>query len=433
MVQHPRIALVTYAMHCGGMETLLLRLGRHLRAQGCEVEAFTTVQRGDWFERWSELGIPAQHVGGRGSGHLLAPARHSLRVASKLVQGNFDVVFLHHSLHAQASAAKLPEHVVVIPVLHNDEEYIYRVGCGNPDAWNVAVAVSPKVAATARKRVGGRPVIEIPSGVDLPDPATFRQRPGLDGRLELIFVGRLEHSQKGVLWLPDILKACRARGIDARLTIVGDGPDRAKLQQKLYVYGLTGDVHHLSGLRPEQVYTQLLNAHILLMPSQYEGLPIALLESQACGCVPVVSLLPGITDTVVRPGETGMLADVGDVAAFADAVAAMERDPALWTRMSAGAHERTRAEFSVEVMGKNYLQLISDALEGRYPLRRPRLRQPAVNLNVFQWRDFFPEWLRPLGRRARSWTARLSAQPQRSSPLHIQPVRSSKQKRIHTD
>jgi len=401
-----RVALVTYAMHCGGMETLLLRLGRYLREHGCEIEVFTTVERGEWFERWTELGITAQHVAGRSSGTLLAPVLHSLRVASRLSAGDFDIVFLHHSLHAQASIAKLPGHVVVIPVLHNDEEYIYRVGCSNPDAWNVAVAVSPKVAAAARHRVPGRPVIQISSGVDLPDAQSFQRRRSLDGRLELIFVGRLEHSQKGVLWLPDILKACRERGTVARLTIVGDGPDRAKLQQKLSDYGLASDVQHLSGLRPEEVYTQLLDAHILLMPSQYEGLPIALLESQACGCVPVVSLLPGITDTVVVGGETGMLAGVGDVSAFAEAVVALQRDPAAWARMSAKAHETIRAEFSVPTMGDKYLQLITDASEGRYPLARPRVLQPAVNLNVFRWREFLPGWLRPLGRRGRHLLAR---------------------------
>jgi glycosyltransferase involved in cell wall biosynthesis len=210
------------------------------------------------------------------------------------------------------------------------------------------------------------------------------------------------------LWLPDILKTCRDRNLDARLTIVGDGPDHASLQEKLSGYGLMNNVRQLKGLRPDEVYTELLGAHILLMPSNYEGLPIALLESQACGCVPVVSLLPGITDTVVSHRRTGMLADVGDVSGFADAVEAMCRDPALWRRMSAACQENVRAHFSVERMGRDYLQLVTDAMQGRYPLARRRMFQPPVNLQVFPWGEFFPGWLRHLGRQGRKWIKRFT-------------------------
>jgi glycosyltransferase involved in cell wall biosynthesis len=233
--------------------------------------------------------------------------------------------------------------------------------------------------------------------------------------LELIFVGRLQHIQKGILWLPDILKACRNRGVDAGLTVVGDGPDAAGLEREFSDHGLAGQVRRLKGLSPEQVYTQLLNAHILLMPSQYEGLPIALLESQACGCVPIVSLLPGITDTVVTHGETGMLVDVGDVAGIADAIVTLHRDPALWSRMSAAGRERIAAEFSVQRMGDSYLHLIGEVMQGRYPLPRSRALQPALNVRVFPWREFLPGWLRQIGRRGRRWLAKSSASPEGSS------------------
>lgn len=406
MSHAPRVAFVTYAMHCGGMEAVLLRLGRYLRQQGCEIEVLTTVEPGEWFGRWSALEIPAQHVSSLATDGFLAPLRHGLKVVARLIEGRFDIVFLHHSLHTQAAIAKLPDNVVVIPVLHNDEDYIYEVGCGNSQAWNVAVAVSPKVAATARERVPGRPVVQISSGVELPDADALKRRRSLGKQLELIFVGRVEHNQKGVLWLPDILKACRERGIDARLTIIGDGPDAARLLQKLSDYGVARVVQHFKGLTPEQVYGRLLDAHILLMPSRYEGLPIALLESQACGCVPVVSLLAGITDTVVSHGKTGMLAEPSQVSAFTDAVAILYHDPALWARMSDAGHARIQADFSVEAMGRKYLQLINEALNGRYPLPRRRLYQSVMALKVLPWREFLPLRLRRLGGASRRWLLR---------------------------
>jgi glycosyltransferase involved in cell wall biosynthesis len=405
MPRRPRIAFVTYAMYCGGMEAFLLRLARFLRQQGCEIEVITTIEPGEWFHRWEELHIPAEHVAGAQSPGFLVPPVHSLRVAARLRQGNYDVILLNHARHAQASLARLSDDVIVIPILHNDTEEIYKVGCGNRDAWNVAVAVSPKVAKTARGRVQGRPVVEVSSGVDIPNRTLWQQRSGLRDHLELIFIGRLDHAQKGVLWLPDIYKACLDRGIDAALTIVGDGPDSPALQQRLSEYGLRERTRHLKGLTPEGIYQLLLAAHILLMPSQFEGLPIALLESQACGCVPIVSRLPGITDTAVEDGKTGMLVRVGDVSAFADAVAALRHDPARWSQMSSAAHARVSQRFSVEAMGASYLQLIHEAMNGRYPLPRSRRYQRPIHLGLFSWRDFLPRRLRRLGRQGRIWLA----------------------------
>src|SRR6476661_8274835 len=135
----PRIALVAYAMYCGGMEAFLLRLGRYLKEHDCDVEVITTIEQGEWFGRWAELGIRADHVAGHDS--RILPILHSQRVLTRIRSGNYDVVFLNHARHAQASLARVPEELIAIPVLHNDTPEIYQVGCGNAAAWNVAVAV----------------------------------------------------------------------------------------------------------------------------------------------------------------------------------------------------------------------------------------------------------------------------------------------------
>lgn len=408
MPRQPRIAFVTYAMHCGGMEAVLLRLGNYLRQEGCDVEVITTIEPGEWFGRLSELDIKARHVAGYSRSGFFAPLQHSLRVSAQLTAGEYDLIFLNHARHAQATLARLPEHVVAIPILHNDVEEIYEVGCGNQDAWNAAVAVSPKVAASARQRVPLRPVLEITSGVELPSPVLWHKRRNFSTPLELIFIGRLDHAQKGILWLPDIYQACMERGVEATLTIVGDGPDAQALQRKLSQFRLQDTTRHLRGLTPEQVYGVLLQSHILLMPSYYEGLPIALLESLACGCVPVVTRLPGITDAAVEDGETGMLVDVGHAAGYAEAIATLYNDPARWSRMSSAAHESAGRRFSVEAMGRSYLGLITDALHGRYPLPLPRKEQRGLDLTLLSWRDFLPHPVRQLGRRGRAWLRSLS-------------------------
>ncbi len=169
------------------------------------------------------------------------------------------------------------------------------------------------------------------------------------------------------------------------------------------IFGLLERTRFLEGLTHHQVYRLLLDSHVLLMPSLYEGLPIALLESLACGCAPVVSRLPGITDYAISEGESGLLVDVGDTAGFGSAVASLHQDPALWSRMSRTAHASAQSRFSVQAMGKSYLRLIEEALEGRYPLPRSRRFQRTFDPAVFSWRDFVPDLLRRYGQRGRLW------------------------------
>ena len=403
MEKPTRIALVAYAMHCGGMESFLLRLGGYLRDQGYEVELITTLEPGEWFDRLAEVGVPAHHVAGYRRSGPFNPLQHTRRVSARIREGKYNLILLNHSRHAQAGLARLPDDVLAIPILHNDNEEIYRVGCGNPEAWNVAVAVSPKVASTAQRRRSSRPVLEITSGVELPDAAQWHGRRGWSTPLELIFIGRLDHGQKGVLWLPDIYRASLQRGVDCRLTIVGDGPDAQQLRRRLSEVGLLDLTRFLQGLTHHQVYDLLLDAHVLLMPSFYEGLPIALLESMACGCVPVVSRLPGITDHAIQDGESGLLVEIGDTDGFANAVATLYQNPTQWSRMSDAAHIRAQSCFSVQAMGRSYLRLIEEALQGQYPLPRSRKFQRAFDPTVFSWRDFVPDWLRRHGQRGRLW------------------------------
>ncbi len=398
-------------MHCGGLEALLLRLGSYLRQQGCYVEIITTLEPGEWFGRVTESGMIASHVSGWNGDGVLTSLQHSRRVRSKLAAGRYDVVFLNHSRHAQACIGGLPDDMVIVPILHNDYEEIYRVGCASPDAWNVTVSVSPKVAETARRWAPRRPVVLILSGVDRPDENLLAQRRSLDDPIRLIFVGRLDHAQKGVLWLPEILRGCLDRDLDTTLTIVGDGPDADRLQQSLAARGLDQRSRLLRGVPSAEVYRLLTQSHVLLMPSQFEGLPIALLESLACGCVPVVSRLPGITDAAVSHGETGLLVETGDVAGFADAVASLAASPERWARMSRACQERARESFSTEAMGSSYLRLIHDARAGHYPLPRSRRYQLPVDLSLFSWRDSVPRPLRRLARRCRSWLAGLPSVP----------------------
>ena len=381
-----RVGLVTYAMYGGGMETHLLRLGRYLVQQGLEAELVTTLEPGAWFDKAAEYGLPAKHISDYTSCKRFRAVSHAWRVGRWLRHGNYDALLLNHAMFANAALGMLPDDVFAASVFHNDSEAIYEVGCSNNRAWNVAVGVSPKVADEVRRQLPARPVTFIPYGVELPEEDAWNARREFGVPLRLIFVGRLDHRQKGVFFLPDILQGCRERGIDVHLTIIGDGPDGPKLVREFNAKGLNQSVQFMGMLPPEQIYSQLLAAHVMIMPSFFEGLPIALLESLACGCVLVVSDLPGITSYAVENHVTRRLVPVGDLAGFVRTIAEIAGDPEAWRRMSAAATAAVRQRFSVAAMGAAYLHLIERGLAGDYPLPISRRWQWPIDLRTLNRR-----------------------------------------------
>jgi hypothetical protein len=94
------------------------------------------------------------------------------------------------------------------------------------------------------------------------------------------------------------------------------------------------------------------------MPSHYEGQPVALFEAMARGVVPVVSRLPGITDTVIADGADGFLAPVGDESAFVDRLVSLAEDRERVRTMSRAAWQSALERFGVETMAGRYVDLM---------------------------------------------------------------------------
>ncbi|WP_082833124.1 glycosyltransferase family 4 protein [Geobacter anodireducens] len=367
-----RVAMVTCTMHPGGLETYLLRLGGYLKSKGYQVDIITTADKGPWFGLIRERGI--------GSKHFQQPRKrwrrlHAIKVAVKLALARYDVIFTNHASPAQYSVSLLPDRVVVIPVVHNHHDEVYRVAGLNAGACNVAVTVSPKLYETFRQKYPHSKALCIPHGIDVPPAEILSGRLPHTFPLELIFVGQLAHDHKGVLFLPDIVKGCLAHGADVRLTVIGGGPDRERLESKIRELQLEKYIVLKGVIQPDEIYHYFTRSHIHLMPSFFEGLGLVLLESQANGCVPVASHLPGVTDTALVDGVSGFLVKTGAVEEFVHAILLLYNDPHKWTAMSHAAATYVRRHRSIDKMGEKYVALIQECLAGEYPLAKSRKRQ----------------------------------------------------------
>jgi glycosyltransferase involved in cell wall biosynthesis len=130
-----------------------------------------------------------------------------------------------------------------------------------------------------------------------------------------IFVGSLAQVYKGLDVAIDALAACRARGMHAALSIVGDGAERRRLEEHARVRGIASSAI-FCGLVPATRVRALLDAaDIFVLPSRTEGLPRAMIEAMARGVVCVGTAVGGIPELlpdsrVVRPGDSDGLAAI---------------------------------------------------------------------------------------------------------------------------
>jgi glycosyltransferase involved in cell wall biosynthesis len=191
------------------------------------------------------------------------------------------------------------------------------------------------------------------SGVDV---NTLRPVPEPAGPVTMAFVGRLL-ADKGVHTLIEAQRLLRAGGSNVELLLAGT-PDPANPASAngadLSRWAQMPGVTLLGHVAPIASVWQ--RAHIAVLPSRREGLPMSLLEAAACGRPMVATDVPGCRE-IVRPGETGLLAPVDDPSALAAAIETLAASPELRARYGAAARRFAVECFSAEAIGRQTVAL----------------------------------------------------------------------------
>jgi glycosyltransferase involved in cell wall biosynthesis len=245
---------------------------------------------------------------------------------------------------------------------------------GNWSIFRECEAIVPsaqQVADTCRShRLDPGRVHVVPNGVDT---SSFRPRPPSETRAALglshgfLFVcaGRLSR-EKGTHHAFRALSLGRERAPDARLLVIGDGAERARLERLASKLGLDDIVVFAGAQPPEKMPALLAAADAFLFPTERdEAAPLILLQAMACGLPVVASRRGGITEVIDRPGENGILVPAGDVTALVAAATSVYHDENLRRRLAEGALTRVREAYTLERM--------VDGTVAVYELARDRL------------------------------------------------------------
>ncbi len=294
-------------------------------------------------------GLPVSpHIGTKSLGHLLGPATDVVHVHAGLVSP-----FAWPALRA-AVYSRTPAVVTVHSIWDRWARGLRGLNCVTgwrtwPVVWT---AVSDYAAHDVRAALGPRATVYImPNGIDLDrwQPASVDEYPSLSQRggtvgtadrpLTLVCVSRLA-MRKRVDALVRILHDARGRippSTFLRAVIVGDGPDRTKLQRTLRQLNLAWV--ELAGWQDHESIRELFHtADAFVTPSRLESFGIAALEARTAG-LPVLALADSGVTEFIRDGSDGLIADTDQQ--LAGAIVRLATEPGLLHKLS--SHNRSVA------------------------------------------------------------------------------------------
>jgi glycosyltransferase involved in cell wall biosynthesis len=364
----PIVCQLVHGLRVGGAEVLVARLarrlrdrfhfhfvcldelgslGEELRGEGFPVLVLERRPGVDWRLPWNL----AQHLRATRTtlvhAHQYTPFFYAM--SSRLFYGRPPILFTEHG--RWVPDYRRPRRIVANRLLRQKRDRIVGVG----ENVRHALIVNEGIPAT---RVG-----VVYNGVDL---TPYREQSAeRDAVRREIGVGPRDFVAIQVARLvpiKDHRTALKAMGTipEARLVLVGEGPEEATIREMIVELGLQDRVKML-GLR-DDVPRLLRASDAFLLSSINEGIPLTVIEAMAAG-LPVVSTLAGGVGEVVLDGRTGLLAPVSASGLLGEHLSRLARDEVERQRLGHAGRERAFEKFSEDRMIEEYERLYREMLQ----------------------------------------------------------------------
>lgn len=297
-------------------------------------------------------------------------------MARTIERYDLDILHVHYALPFAACAflAKemVPDHrVKVVTTLHGTDVTVLAQDDTLVDVIRLGIQKSDAVTAVSDNlRQQTHELFHVNKDIfciyNFVDSDVFRPKPVQEVKKCLASPEEkvLLHTSnfRKVKRVPDVIRIYDLvqRRVPSRLVLVGEGPELGEAQNLVRQLGLGGRVEFLG--KQDEVAELFAAADLFLLPSEKESFGLVALEAMSAG-VPVVGSNAGGIPEVVVHGQTGYLADVGDVNQMAAYATSLLTDGALYQSFSAAARERAIHEFSVDKQVAIYEELYRQLME----------------------------------------------------------------------
>ncbi len=349
------------SLDVGGAERLVVLLAQHQHRRGVRVRVHTLYGLGVLAQTLRDDGVEvidhgATPKGFDGMGSLISALRADRP----------DAVHCHN-LTATVIGAPAAALAGVRACISTRHGWARRDGAARAELkFAVAARLCSRVVAVcdaARVELAKAPlarpnrIVTIVNGAEAPRTTRAPRRPG--DRCVVVSVARLNWAKDHATLLR-ALAAARQHEPALALHLVGDGVERPRLEALVKELDLGAAVTFL-GERAD-IGDCLSDAHVFVLSSVTEGLPVAMLEALAMGLTPIVSAVGGMPE-VVRQAGVGAVFPAGDHAALAAALVTHARASDRWSEWATTARDAFARHFTIARMCADYDALIQQCVD----------------------------------------------------------------------
>ncbi|MEZ4774547.1 MAG: glycosyltransferase family 4 protein [Bacteroidia bacterium] len=357
-------------MNAGGAENIAAGLAEAAVARGHQAGILTILPGNEYETRLQASGIrfdSLNYSGGFGVRRMLFLSGIRQELMEKIRAFQPDIIHSHlfiPTILLFRAAGKLP--CPVVHTQHDNCPWWYKKDLKSrfqtaiekryaQSVASVSACISRSVKADVENILKINPekaplvynFIRFPE--NMPRPADLSRKP-----FRILMLTRLDMEKKGIDLGLQIFRNLLADIPDAQLVITGKGQDETRIRELAATLQVEGKVD-FRGYQSD-IYAEFERAHIVLMPSRWEGFGLVAAEAGAAGR-PVVASDAGGLPEVIRHNHTGIVCASGDVQAFTKAILTLNHDPDGYARLAQAAQEFVRAQFGIERAFQQYMDI----------------------------------------------------------------------------
>jgi len=276
-----------------------------------------------------------------------------------------------------------PFNIPVIGVMHSNDEFykgvITKFIHGNKkNQLSTAVSVSEYINTICTSQNTKTQLLNISCGTPEVKNSTSPESQEI---LKVIYAGRLVVQQKQILKLTKAF--CDASKVNSNLefSIYGDGDKEQSIKVLIKDEKASKNVILFKAVPPCQIINKIQEHHVFTLMSDYEGMPIALMEAMACGVVPICLNEESGINEIIQHGVNGFIVkNRGED--YQDKLQLLVNDRSLWETMSKNAIATIQQKYSSKITHKKWFELLNQFKDVKQkPLKIPlriKLKGPLL-------------------------------------------------------
>lgn len=216
-------------------------------------------------------------------------------------------------------------------------------------------------------------VLICPSGTPIPENVATPPT----NKLKIIYTGRLIQRQKRIF---DVIASCRmiSRLVDGvEITFYGEDREGGNAISTINNLNKNDHIRHGGLLKFEEILPTLVQHHVFILLSDYEGMSTSLMEAMACGLVPICTRTRSGSTEIIQHNQNGLLVENREED-FLNAVLRLKTEKGLWERLSKGARATIENKYAIDICADKWTNFLNELLKKK-SVQKQSIKLPELH------------------------------------------------------